>query len=233
MPAERFYIDANLNGTLSLEGPEHHHLAHVMKVRVGEIVEVVNGRGSLGQAKVLSISKRDADLEILSALQTPLSPPRLTLALPLMRPSKLELVIEKGTELGTDAFWIYPAHYSEKDELSLHQQERLNFIAISAMKQCGRLDLPPIQFLSRFEEIFITSATYLFGDTRPGKPLKQAKGQLFFITGPERGFSERELEVLDQKAIGVRLHKNILRAETAPIAASIIYSSSTGFEPVA
>lgn len=233
MPAERFYIDADLHGAVSLEGPEHHHLAHVMKVRIGEVVEVVNGRGSLGQAKVTAVSKHNADLEILSATQIPLLPLRLTLALPLMRPAKLEWVIEKGTELGADAFWLYPAHYSEKDDLSPHQQDRLNLIAISAMKQCGRLDLPPIKLLSCFEEIFTAPATYLFGDTRPGRTFKRPEGKICFITGPERGFSERELEVLDRKATGVRLHGNILRAETAPIVAAMIYSSSTGFEPVA
>lgn len=233
MPADRFYIDADLVGTLSLEGAEHHHLAHVMKIRVGEKVEVVNGRGGLATAKVLSVSKHDADLQILSATQSPLPTPRLILAVPLMRPAKLELVIEKCTELGADGFWFYPAHYSEKNDLSDHQQDRLNLIAISAMKQCGRLDLPSLKLLASFEEIFSTPATYLFGDTRATKMAKRPDGKIIFITGPERGFSEKELEILDQKATGVRLHGNILRAETAPIAAAVIYSSSTGLEPVA
>lgn len=88
MPAERFYIDANLNGILSIEGPEHHHLAHVMKVRIGEVVEVINGRGGLAKAEVIAISKRSAELEVLSATQTPLPPCHLILAVPLMRPAK-------------------------------------------------------------------------------------------------------------------------------------------------
>src|SRR5579872_3515636 len=72
MPADRFYIDAPLTGILSLEGAEHHHLAHVMKIRIGEEVEVVNGKGGLATAKVISISKRNAELEVLSATQSPL-----------------------------------------------------------------------------------------------------------------------------------------------------------------
>jgi len=47
---------------------------------------------------------------------------------------------------------------------------------------------------------------------------------MVFVTGPEKGFSERELKLLDEKAIGVRLHRNILRAETAPIAATCFFS---------
>lgn len=219
MPAERFYIDADLTGTLILKGTEHHHLAHVMRIRVGEEIELVNGRGGLATAQVTALSKHDATLSVLSATQTPLSPPRLTLAIPLMRPSKLELIIEKCTELGADAFWLYPAQYSEKDELSSNQFERLSHIAISAMKQCGRLDIPAIKILSRFEDLFGGSHTYLFGDTRPSSKKAQSQNTIVFITGPEKGFSEKELKLLDAHATGVCLNRNILRAETAPIAA--------------
>jgi len=223
MPADRFYIDAPLTGIVSLEGAEHHHLAHVMKVKVGEEIEVVNGRGGLAMAKVIAISKRDAELEILKASQIPVPSPLLILAVPLMRPAKLELVIEKCTELGADAFWLYQAHYSEKGDLSPHQQERLKLIAVSAMEQCGRLDLPPLQIL-RFEEIFREPAAYLYGDTRATHGLEWPNGKRVFITGPERGFSEEELRKLGEKGKSVRLHRNILRAETAPIAAAVIYT---------
>lgn len=224
MPAERFYVDTDFDGIVTLEGPEHHHLAHVMRTRVGDEVEVVNGRGSLATAKVIAISRHEASLEILSSTKTCPIPSLLTLAVPLMRPAKLELVIEKCTELGADAFWLYPAQHSEKDELSPHQQERLNLIAISAMKQCGRLELPPLKLVNRFDELFTFSGTCLFGDTRPKEKLKRPEGQLLFITGPESGFSEKELKSLDVKAKGVRLHHNILRAETAPIVAAVIYT---------
>ncbi len=224
MPAERFYVDADLKDLVTIEGPEQHHLVHVMRTRIGDTVELVNGRGSLANAQVISISKRDATLEVLTTSNSPLPPQLLTLAIPLMRPAKLELVVEKCTELGANAFWFYPAQHSEKDDLSEHQQERLKFIAISAMKQCGRLDLPELKILSRFEEIFTSPAIYLFGDTRPNGTLIQTDEKIVFTTGPERGFSEKELKILDQKAQSVRLHQNILRAETAPIVAAVIYS---------
>jgi len=222
MPATRFYIDADLNGTLTLEGTELHHLCHVMRIRVGEEIELVNGRGGFAKAKVASISKRDATLDILSSEVSPISEPRTILAIALMRPSKLELIIEKCTELGADAFWLYRAQHSEKADLSEHQIERLNHIAISAMKQCGRLDLPSIKVLKKFDEIFDPSYSVLFGDTRKGaKPIEPSEN-VIFVTGPERGFSEKEIKLLEEKAQGVTLHKNILRAETAPIAAACL-----------
>ncbi len=220
MPAERFYIDAPLTGHLTLDGPELHHLAHVMRIRTGEEIELVNGRGSLAIAKVVAIAKHEATLQVLSASQSPVPEPRILLAIPLMRPSKLEFVIEKCTELGADAFYLYPAAHSEKEDLSPHQLERLHHIAIAAMKQCGRLDLPPIHN-TEWDQLFQIPAPLFFGDTRPNAQRLSAERGLI-ITGPERGFSEKELMQLEQKGTGVTLHRNILRAETAPMVAAIL-----------
>ncbi len=227
MPVERFYIASDLEGTLQLQGNEHHHLAHVLRIRVGEEVELVNGQGSFARAKVEAISKHGSTLKVLSSSSSPLAPANLRLAIPLMRAAKLELVIEKCTELGADGFFLYAADFSEKDDLSDHQFERLKHIAISAMKQCGRFDLPPIQLLS-FKEILALDTALLFGDTRATKSEKKEKA--VFVTGPEKGFSEKEIRALEKKGTGVRLHKNILRAETAPIAAAAIYTQDLCFK---
>jgi 16S rRNA (uracil1498-N3)-methyltransferase len=223
MPAERFFVDTPLQDVVTLEGTELHHLAHVMRIRVGEEVELVNGKGSLAKAKLLTLSKREATLEILQATHHPVPTEKYILAIPMMRPAKLELIIEKCTELGADAFWIYPAAHSEKENFSENQQQRLSHIAISAMKQCGRLDLPKIKILTRFDELFLPSYNYFFGDTNPDAPWITPQDRGVFITGPESGFSEKERKILQARASGVHLHKNILRAETAPIAALLLY----------
>lgn len=226
MPAERFYVNDECQTQVLLLGTELHHLAHVMRIRVGEEIELVNGRGVLATAEVVSITKQNAVLKILSRTAAPVHPPRTILALPILRPSKLEWIIEKATELGADAFYLYPAEYSEKKDLSTNQMERLNTLAISAMKQCGRLDLPPLHILAHLEDLFKSPATYLFGDTRKDAPqLVSTREPVVFITGPERGFSKAEEELLETKAKGVRLNKNILRTETAPIAAAAILNN--------
>jgi 16S rRNA (uracil1498-N3)-methyltransferase len=220
MPAERFYIDAPLEGTLTIEGVEYHHMAHVMRTQIGEVVEIVNGKGALAKVEVLALSKKNGTLQVLSSTQTQLHEPTKILAIPFMRPSKLEWVIEKCTELGADAFWLYPAQFSDKESISKNQLERFHHLAISAMKQCGRLDLPPIKILDRFADLFLTPATFLFGDTGTTNTEKKSITKpLVFITGPEAGFSEKELKLLTEKGTGICLHRNILRAETAPLAA--------------
>ena len=232
MPSERFFVDDELDvGTMVfVEGPELHHLAHVMRVKKEEVIELVNGRGTLAKGKVVSIEKRQAELEVLSCEKHPVEKAQLILGVPLMRPAKLEWVVEKGTELGADAFWIYPAEGSEKERLSENQMERLKTIEVAAMKQSGRLDLPTLKVLDSFEELFQGAAMILFGDPRPeaafiwDEPFGPDR-PIVFVTGPEKGFSKNELKELEKKGKGVRIHKNILRAETAPIAAlALLYS---------
>lgn len=219
--SERFYLKGawKEGDTVRLEGVEHHHMAHVMKVKAGEEVELLNGQGARGVASLKSLDKRGATLEILAVKREPLHPPRFILGVPLMRPAKLEWVIEKGTELGADAFWIYTADLSEKENLSEHQMERLDYIAVSAMKQCGRADLPKIVRFKGLSELLKESPLpCLFGDVREtAMSMKASEG--LFVTGPEKGFSEKEVKLLEAKGRGVHLHDNILRAETAPIAA--------------
>jgi 16S rRNA (uracil1498-N3)-methyltransferase len=224
MPADRFYLDELLcrGAIVSLAGVEYHHLSHVMRISIGEEVELVNGRGALAIAKLLSANKQEARLEILSVQTTSRPIQQIILAIPLLRYNKLELIVEKGTELGASAFWFYVADFSEKIKLSAHQSERLRFLAISALKQSGRLFLPEFQFLPSLETIheFI-----LFGDTQSGAPkMKEIELQetIIFVTGPEKGYSKRELELLQKKGKGVTLNPHILRAETAPLAAMSI-----------
>ena len=226
MPVDRFYCDGPLaKGSAVLLGEsEHHHLTRVMRIAVGEEVELVNGEGSLAQAKVSTTDKRSTTLKIL-AVETAARPDRqILLAIPLMRPSKLELIVEKGTELGADGFILYTADHSEKSDLSANQLERLRNLTLSALKQSGRLFLPSLEIIASLDKI---GGYILFGDTRPEAPslLEVAlHPKTVFITGPERGFSERERALLEQKGKGIKLSPHILRAETAPLAAMSILS---------
>jgi len=227
MPVDRFYLNAPLlkGEIVSLEDSEHHHLSHVMKLHVGEEVELINGQGILSSAKITEIQKKKSLLLILSSEKKAPPVPRLILAIPLMRLSKLEWVIEKGTELGADLFLLFQAEYSEKEGLSENQQERLHNLCIAACKQSGRLYIPSLELVPHLESIFKHKALFLFGDTRQNESKEIPKSDcLAFITGPERGFSKQEVQLLNKEAVSFKLNTNILRAETAPLAAISLLS---------
>ncbi len=223
MPQNRFYVDDPLlpNSRPFLENNEWHHLVHVMRMQEGEEVELVNGKGTLAVAKVAALEKRRAQLHVLHATKENQKPPQIILGIPILRPSKLEWIIEKGTELGVDAFWIYKSELGEKKGIPI---ERLSALTIAAMKQSGRLFLPHIELLSDFSELFRTEATIFFGDAQGGALLENLSFPTLFITGPEGGYTAKERAMLLEKGKRVRLNPHILRAESAPIAAASILS---------
>lgn len=226
MPHNRFFSDAPFESQpeILLEETEWHHLAHVFRTKEGEHVELVNGRGQLAQATVLELRKKSALLKIDTFETKPLPSP-LILALAMPRKNHLEWIIEKGTELGATAFWLFPGMWSEKEGLSPSQEQRLHSLCIAAMKQCGRLDLPKIEKHPPLLDWKKGTGTLLFGDTEPSAPylwtLPPLSLPITLLIGPERGLSPQEVEHLKTvlKAQGTRLHPHILRAETAPLVA--------------
>jgi len=223
MPQDRFFMDASFGAgqELKLEEAEFHHLK-VMRSSTGDEIELVNGRGALARARIVKLEKQTALLRCETCEERPQKSPKVALGLALIRLNRLEWTIEKATELGADALFLFTADLSEKEALSPHQLERLRHLTISALKQCGSLHLPHLSLLPSLDAILHQDRKILYGDTRFDAPrLRELNlsGPIVFLTGPEKGFSQREKNLLVERGEGVQLNQNILRAETAPIAA--------------
>lgn len=236
MPVDRFFIEGDLEprAEIHLVGQEYHHLAHVTRAKGGDRVEVVNGKGDIAEAVVEAIKKKEAVLHIASVRKE--SPPtsNIILVQAIPRLNRLETIVEKGTELGMAQLWLFPGERSEKGSLTENQEERLRVIAISAMKQCGRLWLPIMKILPPLKQWKTLPMPSYFGDVSPGAPplLRVWESQIlsvdaYIFIGPESGFSKEEEELLVRHgATGVTLHANILRTDTAAIAALAIMSNA-------
>jgi 16S rRNA (uracil1498-N3)-methyltransferase len=233
MPHHRFFTtDILEQGQLvTLRDEESHHL-RVLRSKPGDCVELVNGGGVLAQARLCSLDKASAQLEViaLTAKQEFPSKRQLILAQALPRMNHLDWIIEKGTELGATAFWLFPGLLSEKATLSDNQEARLRALAIAAMKQCGRLDLPEIVVKPPLLKWQACDGSFFFGDTVEGapyladhSPASPLPSPIVVFIGPEKGFTEKERHYLlhSLHAKGIRLHPNILRAETAPLVALV------------
>ncbi len=233
MPSERYFCESELakkGQMVELEGAEFHHLARVMRMREGESVELINGRGALAEALVKKIGKEGAVVEVQSVEFQKQGSAAVILAQALPKLSNLDFILEKGTELGATEFWLFPTDKSVKKELFPNQIERMKALLIAAMKQSGRLYLPKIVFKGSLENWAAERWNFAyFGDVRPEAPLflnelmENSQGessQIIFFVGPESGFTAKEVdELLRRGVVGVKLHKNILRVETAGLAA--------------
>lgn len=250
MPAERYYFEGGLlpTNSITLKGDEFHHLIKVMRTRVGEGVEVINGKGVLAKGVLKNVEKQVATLEILEA--TDKNKPELSIVLAQAIPklSRLEFILEKGTELGMDEIWLFPSAGSPKSEFSPNQLQRMHHILVAAMKQCGRLFLPKIRFQPELnhwkQECFrgfqffgdlnenalpfwkiLMNEFFETGNFKEKKQYTQKKEIGIFI-GPESGFIDDEIDLLrHQGVLGVNLHDNILRTDTAALTALAIAST--------
>ena len=228
MPKERHYISLEFfqNQEIRLEGPEFHHLVIVMRKGVGDTIELVNGFGGYAQAALIEVQKKWVLLKVVSFTSTPKGSSEIILAQAIPRLQRLDFILEKGTELGMTALWLFPGYHSEKKELSSNQMERLRHMTVAAMKQCGRLFLPEIVIrppLQKWEKPLIP---LYYGTFAHGAPLfldqwaQNTSENGIFCIGPESGWHPSEEEALNNLGgLGVKLHTNILRTETAAITA--------------
>lgn len=234
MPAHRYFTSSPLkvHEQIQLDREESRHFIRVMRGKVGQLIELVNGQGKLAYAECTEIANHIATCRIVKQQTFPCTGPRLILAQAFPRLSRLDLILEKGTELGAAAFWLFPGSYSEIQELTPERVKRSHRILVAALKQSGRLYLPQLQIYPPLAEWARPSCPAYYGDLNPDAPplvhclerdvsIKEA---LFFI-GPESGFAQEELDRLHHLGVqGVKLHANILRTDTAPLAAlALIY----------
>lgn len=227
MPAERYFFSGklHLHEMIELGEREFHHLIHVMRAKSGDHVELVNGQGNLALALLKDIKKEHAQLEIIKIETAPLPSIQVILAQAIPRLNRLDDILEKGTELGMDELWLFPGEESERKEINAHQFQRLEAIMTAAMKQCGRLWLPKLLLKKRLSMWEKPKGELFYGDPE-GKNFFKAwnterkKECIVFFVGPEKGFTRNE-EALFKKweAQGVRIAQNILRTDTAAIAA--------------
>ncbi len=226
MPAERYYADVPLdeNEVVRIEGDEAHHLIKVMRGRPGDMLELVNGKGVLALATVLSVGKSGVDLKVLERVAEAPKPTPIIIAQALPKLNRIDVIVEKGTELGMTALYFFPGELSEKSEISALQEKRFKNLAISAMKQCGCLYLPEIEIRPRLKEWKTIPHTGFYGDVDPKAPhflkaLQEGKSSgIIFFVGPEKGFSVSETHHLKNLNVkGVNLHPNILRTDTASL----------------
>jgi 16S rRNA (uracil1498-N3)-methyltransferase len=212
---------------------DRHHLVDVLRLRVGDTIALGNGQGAWRSAKVSAlpvISRRarksmstGQDLELLlgaNVIVTAQTEPLLTVAFAIPKGDRLDLVVQKLTELGIDN--IVPLITRRtivkipENEMK-RRTERLVRIAQEASSQSRRLHLPHVSEPMTLEN-FLVTAPIGTAFAEPGGASADRQVHCV-ITGPEGGWDEEELSV-DIARVG--LGPTILRAETAAITAGVL-----------
>ncbi len=217
--------------TLTIDGDEFVHLTHVMRKKVGDAIRVVDGAGNAYDVQIEEIAKRSARCSILKhhdRLHEPDVDVMLAVAL-LKNGSKFDVLIEKCTELGVNAF--IPLR-TERTIPRHARTDRWQKLALAAMKQSARCVLPRVHDVQEFGS-FLSAAPQSSLNIiphekteapTPAELLRRHEHQHVVICiGPEGGFSEEE--IAQAQAAGFRtvsLGARRLRTETAAIVSAAL-----------
>ena len=209
-----------------------HHLAKVLRVKPGDLVQLFDGKGNVAAAKINELSKQSIHF-LIDEVYAEKNPYRINYQaiFPYIKKDNLIFLIQKLTEIGINSMVIFkPDHIDQslvkKDMSKLN--EKIEEAIIHACEQSGCNFMPTVKYFNGLddalqhattdtesEDIFVLDT---IADKLSGDLLKSNAKMISFITGPESGFSNNERALMAQKKISnYRLGHYILRAETAPL----------------
>lgn len=221
----QLFYEPNILTQPFLNEDDSKHAVKVLRHKVGDLLNLVNGKGNWVTAKIVNTNFKNLKLDIQSVeneynkanyyIHIAIAPTKNT--------DRIEWFLEKAVEIGVDEITFIQTHKSERKELKLSRLER---IAISAMKQSKKAYLPKINPLIKLNEFLKGDFSNLqkfvaFVDSTNSEYLHNLANKsvkYLVLIGPEGDFSNDEIEVLKKKDFKcISLGNSILRTETAGI----------------
>ncbi|MGM9967747.1 MULTISPECIES: 16S rRNA (uracil(1498)-N(3))-methyltransferase [unclassified Rummeliibacillus] len=232
---QRYFINESFDNELAIiVGDDAHHITKVMRMRAGdEIIVVHNGEATI--CEIANLTEEGVHVKKTTrTLRSPELPIHVTIACGLPKGDKLDLIVQKSTELGMYSFIPFEAERSIVKwdyKKGKKKQERLQKIAKEAAEQSHRTHIPtieePISFKKLLQEVENYDVVFLADEedakqevrTRFAEQLKKVYDykSMLVIFGPEGGIAREEAQALQQLGCQcISLGPRILRAETAP-----------------
>ncbi|HID98232.1 MAG TPA: 16S rRNA (uracil(1498)-N(3))-methyltransferase [Thermodesulfobacteriaceae bacterium] len=244
MALPRFFVssDVFLNGSteISLTGSEVRHMIRVLRLARGAEVKLLDGRGGLATAYIVSVSGGEVRLAIDEVYGTVNDLLPLALVCAVLKGSRMDMLIQKAVEFG--AAVIRPV-ITERTVVKLDRKARNNRlvrwreIARQALKQCRGVFLPeiyPVSGLGEALNLPDMKVKIVLSESETDRSLlgawkEQGWGEpIALLVGPEGGFTHEELETVRGAGfIGATMGRKILRAETAAIGAAGVVAAVT------
>ena len=217
-------IESDLVAHLNKE--QSHYIKDVMRLKEGDIFSVFNTQGEWN-VSVQNYEKQGTKIKILEKTRDKKNEQNIWLAFTPIKQNPMNFLIQKGTELGIQKF--IPI-LSERTSVKDINNERVKKIIIESAEQSNRISVPEVtklETLKNFISSFPEKGCLVFCDINCEKSnlnniiSKKDLGPICILIGPEGDFSENERKlIIDLKqSKSISLAHNILRAETAAIAA--------------
>ncbi|MDH3198985.1 MAG: 16S rRNA (uracil(1498)-N(3))-methyltransferase [Candidatus Krumholzibacteria bacterium] len=217
-----FYTPALERGHVRVElaDEEHHHLARVLRLRVADEIHVTNGRGLLATARLESVARARSEAAITRVLADEGAPRRFVLALALIRRDRFARAFEQCVELGITECVPLITAAGRRGRAERAFRERLERVAVAAMKQAFRCHRPLVQPVADVQALCARVGDFesaVVGDPEGPAPAA-CPGDTLVIVGPEGGLEPGELAALEGAgAARAAVSRHRLRAETAAV----------------
>ncbi len=235
---------AEAGGTIELGREDLHYLKHVLRLKPGDRVAVFDGSGCEYLTNIDRYAESGVILAV-SAMERRDKPPvRITLAQSLPKESKMDIIIQKATELGVWRIRPFissrtvPRLTEEKGEARVKRWQK---IAAEAAKQCAGTHVPEVTGIVRYGDIIgqrdSKALNIIFWEEESKRGIKEIlrdaalseKEEILIVIGPEGGFTRDEAATaVENGFLSAHLGRQILRVETASLAVLAIIQYERG-----
>lgn len=240
MNAPRVFLPADQwpeDDRVELSAKESHHISHVLRLGLGDALEIFDGQGRVAEARVEAIQPhRPVEVVFQQVEQHTVACPRIQVLQALTKPQRMDLIVQKGVELGVSDIWPMAAVHCVlklNPAQAAKRVARWQRIAVEAAKQCGAAYLPVIHPVENIDAVLAQIRPDIFwvGALHEGavslrrawedmrhRDAGQPVSDVAFAIGPEGDFSDGEYRQLEQAgARPVGLGPRVLRTETASL----------------
>lgn len=228
---QRYFLKSD---ELILTDEDFHHAIKVMRLAVGDQVELVKQSTEVVVAKMKQVADSSATFDYQKTVETQVElPVEVTIASALSKKDKADWIVQKGTEMGAAHFIFFNSDFSiaKWDQKKQAKKiERLQKIAKGAAEQAHRTKIPTISYAKKIDEIFQQSydiQIVAYEESAKQGEVSQLKKSfdliepnqnMIAVFGSEGGISKSEIDKLSTASYQkVGLGPRILRAETAPL----------------
>lgn len=204
----------------SLPQEESKHISRVLRMRVGDEIQLLNGNGLVAIAAITNNNPKATEVEIIDLnFQEPKNTELHIAIAPTKNNDRIEYFLEKATEIGVTKVSLLLTDNAERNKVKL---ERFQKIMISAMKQSKRVYLPLLEDLTKSKDFMQANPggliAHCYEDTKADISTALKNKNCPIIIGPEGDFSAEELACAKENDYTpISLGKNRLRTETAGI----------------
>jgi 16S rRNA (uracil1498-N3)-methyltransferase len=231
----RLHVDQPLSQgqAVPLTPDQANYLFNVMRLVVGDPVQVFNGKDGEWRADVMQTGKRGA-LGCVAQTAPLRLPPDVWLLFAPIKKTRTDFIVEKATEMGVARILPVQTRFTNADRI---RQDRLQAHAVEAAEQCGSTFVPPVDELQHLDRLLAgwpSDRRIMWCDEHLAGAAtglaSHPRGPWAVLIGPEGGFAEGEqarLRMMPQ-AVPVSLGPRILRADTAAVVALTLWQAALG-----